>query len=139
MIEFDFVRPKTVEEALAFLKKEGESTRVLAGGTDLLVELRSLCPEEENLPRYVMDITALEELRGIEESDGNLSIGPLTTHGEIASSEPVKQHAPLLARACSTVGATQLRAVGTIGGNIINASPAADSVPALVALNEYTP
>ncbi len=135
MIEFDFVRPKTVEEALAFLKKEGESTRVLAGGTDLLVKLRSLCPEDEGLPRYVMDITALEELRGIEESDGSLSIGPLTTHGEIAVSEPVKKYAPLLAQACSRVGATQLRAVGTIGGNIINASPAADSVPALVALD----
>lgn len=135
MIDFDFIRPKTVEEALAFLGKEGERTRVLVGGTDLLVKLRSLCPEDEDLPRYVMDITALEELRGIEESDGSLSIGPLTTHGEIAVSEPVKKHAPLLAQACSRVGATQLRAVGTIGGNIINASPAADSVPALVALD----
>ncbi len=135
MIEFDFIRPGTVGEALAFLKEEGESTRVLAGGTDLLVELRSLSPEDEDLPRYVMDITALKELRGIKESDGSLSIGPLTTHGEIAVSEPVKKHAPLLAEACSRVGATQLRAVGTIGGNIINASPAADSVPALIALD----
>lgn len=135
MIEFDFIRPKTLDAALDFLNREGKDTRVLAGGTDLLVELRSLSPEGRDLPRYVMDISALEELAGIEESDGTISIGPLTTHGEIAGSALLRRRAPLLARACSLVGAVQLRAVGTIGGNIINASPAADSVPALIALN----
>lgn len=116
------------------MSQNGEKTRVLAGGTDLLVELRNL-PVDSSDVKYILDISGIEELKGIREENGFLFIGPLVTHREICRSPMVKRYAPLLAKACSTVGAVQHRIVGTVGGNIINASPAADSVPALVALN----
>jgi len=135
MLDFDLIRAGTLTEALEFLQKNGSSTRVIAGGTDLLVELRSLSEGSPEAPDYVLDISPLEELKGIREKKDLLLIGPLVTHREIAASGPVGRYAPLLARACSTVGAVQHRVAGTIGGNIINASPAADSVPALIALD----
>ena len=134
MIPFDFVRAESLEEALEFLSRNGGETKVIAGGTDLTVELRALSEGDEG-PRYILDITAIEELRGIAEEGPIISIGALTTHREAAESPLIRKNAPLLSTACSTVGALQHRNVATVGGNIINASPAADSVPALIALD----
>lgn len=135
MIDFDFIRVKTLDKALEFLQEKGSVTRLLAGGTDLLIELRGLNLDDPAAPRYILDISGIEELKDIREANGSLSIGPLTPHSKIASSKLVKRYAPCLAQACSTIGAVQHRTVGTIGGNIINASPAADSVPALIVLD----
>ena len=134
MIPFDFARAKTLDTALDFLAEHGRTTRIIAGGTDLIVELRALATGEEG-PEHVLDITPMKSLRGIEDDGRTVTIGALTTHGEVAGSAVIKKNAPLLAKACSTVGAVQHRNIATIGGNIINASPAADSVPALIALD----
>lgn len=134
MIPFDFARARTLEKALDFLDEHGETTRIIAGGTDLIVELRALAAGGDG-PERVLDITPIKSLRGIREEGRRVAIGALATHGEVASSALTTRNAPLLAKACSTVGALQHRNVATIGGNIINASPAADSVPALIALD----
>lgn len=135
MIPFDFVRAGSLEEAVDFLARSGPDTKVVAGGTDLVVELRGLSAGGKNGAKYVLDITPIDALRGITEDDRVISIGALTTHREITESPLIGKCAPFLSAACSTVGATQHRNAATVGGNIINASPAADSVPPLIALN----
>jgi len=84
--------------------------------------------------RFVMDVSRLGELNRIEKADGLLEIGSGATFTEISSSQEVLESAPVLARAAKSVGSPQIRNVGTIGGNVANASPAADSVPPLVVL-----
>lgn len=166
-----YVRPDSLEEALKWLARRGSETRVLAGGTDLLVQLRQRSgdlviksrvletlpgetgeafrgrPEgaarepfegaqpEEEAPPWLMDISRLTELKGISESADRLAIGALATHSRISESAAVRRHAQALAEACAGVGGPQIRSRGTIGGNIANASPAADTLPALVALD----
>jgi len=134
VIPFNLIRAESLEEALDFLSRNGDSSKIIAGGTDLMVELRDISPGEEG-PGTVLDITPIDELKGIEDDGKVITVGALTPHREISTSPVIRKYAPLLASACSTVGAAQHRNVATIGGNIINGSPAADSVPALVALN----
>ena len=134
MIPFDLIRAVTLEEALDFLDRNVPDTRIIAGGTDLMVELRDISPGKKG-PGTVLDISSIEELKGINDDGSVITIGALTTHREINSSPIIREYAPLLATACSTIGAVQHRNIATIGGNVINGSPAADSVPALIALN----
>ncbi|MEA1928470.1 MAG: FAD binding domain-containing protein, partial [Candidatus Auribacterota bacterium] len=134
MIPFNLVRVESLEEALEFLSRNGSEVKIIAGGTDIMVELRDISPGEKG-PGTVLDITPINELKGIKDGGDIITIGALTPHREISNSPIIQQYAPLLASACSTIGATQHRNIATIGGNVINGSPAADSVPALVALN----
>jgi CO/xanthine dehydrogenase FAD-binding subunit len=125
----DLVAPSTLDDALGLLASDS-SARPFAGGTDLMVLL-----EAGRLPggRYV-SLWGLNELRAISTSEsGALSIGALTTFTEIRRSEEISRRYPMLAAAAGQIGgvATQNRA--TLGGNIANASPAADSPPALIA------
>jgi CO/xanthine dehydrogenase FAD-binding subunit len=129
MLSAGFYKPTKLAEALEFLQNNHE-VKILAGGTDLLVAGRQGQMKENHL----MDITSLKELKGIKEDETNLYIGALLTHSEIADNPLVKKHASLLAEAVLVIGSPQIRNRGTIGGNIVNASPAADSIPALVAL-----
>lgn len=133
MILFNFIRPASLAEALDFLAENGEGTKIIAGGTDLLVELRGI-PAGEKGPKFVLDISGLPELKGIREEGEEIIVGSGTTHREVQTSESIREAAPLLAAASATVGAAQHRNIATIGGNIMNASPAADTVPALIAL-----
>jgi CO/xanthine dehydrogenase FAD-binding subunit len=133
VIPFDFIKPGSLEEALEFLAARGEQTEVIAGGTDLLVELRKI-PAGGKGPKWVLDISTLSELRGIREEGGTIVVGAGTTHREVQTSGVIREGAPLLAAASATVGAAQHRNIATIGGNVMNASPAADTVPALIAL-----
>ena len=135
MIPFDFIRVKTLAAALDFLAENSLRTRILAGGTDLVIKLRALRPGDPSAPRFVLDITGIAELKGVREEGDTVLLGPLTTHAEISRSEIIRAYAAPLASASSTVGAEQHRSVGTVGGNVINASPAADTVPALAALD----
>ncbi len=135
MIPFDFIRAGSIEEALDFLAEQGPRTRVIAGGTDLVVELRSLRPGDPVSPRFILDISGIGGLKGIREEGEGIILGPLATHAEIAGSEILRARAGPLPCASAAVGAAQHRSVGTVGGNVINASPAADTVPALVALD----
>ncbi len=133
MIPFNFIRPASLDEALDFLAEKGEGTKIIAGGTDLLVELRG-SPAGEKGPDWILDISGLSELKGIREEGEDIVVGSGSTHREVHTSDLIRESAPLLAAASATVGAAQHRNIATIGGNIMNASPAADTVPALIAL-----
>jgi len=127
---FQYIRPQSLTEALEFIAAHGDRTSLLAGGTDLMIAAR----KGELKSRFVMDVSRLGELNRIEKADGLLAIGAAATFTEISNSLEVLKSAPVLARAARSVGSPQIRNVGTIGGNVANASPAADSVPPLVVL-----
>lgn len=126
-----YLKAATVAEAIAAAKEHADDCAYLAGGTDVLVKARE---GEAYLHTALIDISTLDELRGIRDCGEMLEIGALVSHAEIAASPFVKEHCSLLAKACLTVGSPQIRNRGTLGGNIANASPAADSLPALAAL-----
>ena len=128
MAEPTYARPETLDEALLFLKGHGLDTRPLAGGTDVMVDLRS---GKLKTP-YLLDISRLPELQGISLSEEGLSIGAGVTISEIHSSPLVAKHAPSLIKSCAFFGSLQIRNVATIGGNVGNASPSADTAPSLL-------
>ncbi len=134
MKRFNYVRAGSLDEAYAFLMEHPCSTRVMAGGTDLVVEIRMNERSIRDM-EYVLDISGLKSLNGIREKSGVITIGALTTHEEVHNSALIQSKAPLLAVACGLVGGPQTRARGTVGGNICNASTCADSVTALTALD----
>ncbi len=117
--------PTSKKEALSMLNQEG-GARVLAGGTDLLVDIRkyTCCPET------LGDITKVAEFSAERGAGGRL--GPLCTHAYIAADNYLRRDYPALARACGYVGSPQIRNMATIAGNIANACPAADTVPPLL-------
>jgi carbon-monoxide dehydrogenase small subunit/xanthine dehydrogenase small subunit len=120
-------RPRSLEDALELLAMHGGQRRPLAGGTDVLVRAKDGLLDRGTL----LDLTGVAELRGIEERGDHLWIGAATTHAEIVRSAPVARDAPALPQACAVIGGPQIRNRGTLGGNLANASPAADTVPAL--------
>jgi CO/xanthine dehydrogenase FAD-binding subunit len=128
---FDYKIPNTIEEAVELLWQAKGEAKIIAGGTDLVIGLRN---GDQN-PPSIIDITRIEELRKIEEKNGAVSIGAAVTHSEIASSSLVKRYGRVLSDATSEIGSPQIRNLGTIGGNIINASPSADTIPPLMVLN----
>jgi len=128
---FDYKVPKTIKEACGLLREAGGKAKIMAGGTDLVIGLRN----GDQAPQFIIDITRIEELRKIEEKNGMISIGAAATHSEIASSSLVRKYGKVLSDAASEIGSPQIRNLGTIGGNIINASPAADTIPPLMVLN----
>ena len=120
--------PESLGEALGLLA-QGQGWRPIAGGTDLMVQITGeLAPP----PERVLDIWRLDELRGIEVADGALVLGALTTYSDIRRSELCQEHLPALVEAAATIGAAQIQNRGTIGGNIVNASPAGDTLPVLL-------
>jgi len=123
----DLVTPASLDEALALLDSK-HGARPFAGGTDLMVQL-----EAGHLPsgRYV-NLWGLRELRGILESPDAITIGALSTYTDIRASELLAREYPLLLRAAEETGGVATQNRGTIGGNIANASPAADTPPALL-------
>lgn len=127
---------RDLSQALTSLKEYEEKQkdlRILAGGTDVMVGLRAGVIKEQEL----LNIYGIEELKGITFDGENLHIGALTTHDAIVNNELVLHYIPALSDACSHVGSQQIRNRGTIGGNICNASPAADSVPVLAAAGAF--
>ena len=129
-VEPPVVSPRTLAEAYALLAQQ--PYRPLAGGTDLLVQLTG---ELGPVPERVLDLWHLDELRGIEVRDGVLELGALTTYTGIRRSAACRAHAPSLVDAAATIGAVQIQHRGTIGGNVMNASPAGDTLPVLLALD----
>ncbi len=121
------IRPRTLEEAIEILAQRPDEIRLLAGGTDVLVQAK-----DGVVARGVLfDLTAVRELHGIEERGDHLWVGSATTHTKMMASPLVARFAPALPAACAVVGGPQIRNRGTLGGNLANASPAADTVPAL--------
>jgi CO/xanthine dehydrogenase FAD-binding subunit len=125
---FEYILPRSLKEALDFLTDHGSQTSIIAGGTDLMIAARN----GDVASRYVVDVSRLEEMRTIAVTDGTLSIGAAVTYTEIVNSPQICKWAPILAQAAGCVGSVQIRNVGTLGGNVANASPAADSVPPLL-------
>lgn len=134
MHKFSYLCPHSVAEACAYLARYGKQAKIMAGGTDLIIKLRDAGPELRDVA-YVIDISFLDELKMIRETSGHIIVGALTTHEEMADSPVIRGYLPSLAQACSLVGSPQIRNRGTLGGNIINASPAADTVPVLLSLD----
>ena len=134
MQKLSYLKPQTLKEALGYLKEYGEKVKPYAGGTDLMVQLREGSSRLKDV-EYLMDVQALPELRGIKVREDSIRIGAMTSHTEVNESEVLRKHVPFLSIASSTVGSTQIRNKGTVGGNICNASPAADTLSPFVALN----
>ncbi|WP_432662804.1 FAD binding domain-containing protein [Wukongibacter baidiensis] len=120
-----------VNNALQLLEKHRDKAEVLAGGTDLLVHIR----EDKNKGNIIIDISDIREMKKIEILENEIILGALTTFSEIVQNEYIKEKMPGLWKAAKSVGSPQIRNMGTIGGNICNASPAADGVPPLLALD----
>ncbi len=131
MRPFELHIAASLSDAVAYLARYGEETAVLAGGTDLIIRIRS----GREIPARVLDVSRLGELRAIVVESAAVRIGALATHVAVAESAGVKAHAPLLAEACATIGSPQIRNMATLGGNIVTASRAGDSLPALLALD----
>jgi xanthine dehydrogenase iron-sulfur cluster and FAD-binding subunit A len=126
----NYLQPTSVKEALQLLEQHAGKARIVAGGTDVLVELqRGVRPTTT-----LIDIMALRELQYIREENGFILLGALTTHNDVIASSVCVQHALPLAQACWEVGAPQIRNRATIAGNLVTASPANDTITALIAL-----
>ena len=128
---FDYWAAPSLDEALNELDLHGADAKVIAGGTDLVLNLK----KKNILPRRVISLHNLNELDFVQPDDSRVRIGALTKHADLAANPFLKQHLPILSEAVGLIGSWQIRNVGTIGGNICNASPAADSAPALLVLN----
>jgi xanthine dehydrogenase small subunit len=123
--------PSRLEAAYALLADaNGPPWRPLAGGTDLMVQMTGEIGEP---PERVLDIWDLDEMRGISVERDALVIGALTTYTQMRTSAVVAEFLPALAEAAATIGAAQIQNRGTIGGNVVNASPAGDTLPILLA------
>jgi carbon-monoxide dehydrogenase medium subunit len=126
-----YLRPTDLEEALALLERNGNQARIIAGGTDVIVELqRGVRPT-----RTLIDITGLHSLKYVRYDADVLALGALATHNDVIMSADCLQHCLPLAQACWEVGAPQIRTRATIAGNLITASPANDTITPLLALN----
>jgi CO/xanthine dehydrogenase FAD-binding subunit len=127
----EYLTPTSLDEALAMLKEREGQARVIAGGTDLVIQLK----KKEVTVKCLVDVTNLDELRSIEQKNGFIRVGACVTHQELASSDLIREQAAALAEGAARMGSPQIRNVGTVGGNIVNALPAADTVVPLMALD----
>jgi xanthine dehydrogenase small subunit len=127
-----FARPTTLAEAYALLA-EG-TWRPIAGGTDVMVDLAGSRPD----PRGLLDLTGIDELRGVRMDGDRLVIGATATYTDLRRSPLVAEHLPAIAELSAVFGAIQLQNMATLGGNVVNASPAGDSLPLILAA-EKTP
>lgn len=127
-IKFKYLRVNSLEECLSALADYGSETAILAGGTDLMISLRN----GARTPKLVMDISRLNETRLVEKDNDTIRIGATLTYSDLIAHPLVAGNFPALATAMNCVGSPQIRNIGTLGGNIANSSPAADSVPPMM-------
>lgn len=126
----DYVLAMSVEEALDSLKSHAGEARIIAGGTDAILDYQS----GKLSAKCLVDISKIDKLKKVEYVDGQIIIGAAVTHSEIKESSLIQSKAPLLAMASGSVGSLQIRNTATVVGNVVNAQPAADAAVALVAL-----
>lgn len=127
--EIDVLTPHSLDEALELLQSQGD-LRIIAGGSDVIVQIRDGVLK---IPK-LLNILPLKELRFIKHVNGQVHVGALTTYRDLLESEAIMKYAWILADAARKIGAVQLQNTATLGGNLGNASPAADSLPPLYAL-----
>lgn len=131
MLKYDYFSPTTIAEAIDVLNNAGDDTHIIAGGTDIIIAIRS----EKIKPKVVVNINKIDEIKEIRLENGIIRIGAMVNFTTLERSELLKRKAKVLTDASREIGSTQIRNLGTIGGNIVTSSPAADSVAALVALD----
>ena len=132
MRRFELAVPGSIDECLQILAKRGPDAKVVAGGTDLLPQLKN----GVLWPGWVVDLSAVAELRAISDApDGGLRIGASVTARELELDERVRSRYPALAESAALVGSVQVRNLATLGGNLCNAAPSADMAPPLLALD----
>lgn len=129
MEQLRYEAPSTVDAAIALLAAASGEARILAGGTDLLVQLRA----ERIEPELIVDVKRIPELTEISKGDGGFRIGAAVTGAELGEHADVKRAWPGVVEAVELIGSVQIQGRASMGGNLCNASPAADSVPALIA------
>ncbi|HEX6292112.1 MAG TPA: FAD binding domain-containing protein [Herpetosiphonaceae bacterium] len=126
-----YLQPATLTETLRLLQEHAGQARLVAGGTDVLVELqRGVRPTTT-----LIDISMLRDLKYVRQIDGTICIGGLATHNDVLASQDCARHALTLVQACAEVGAPQIRTRATIAGNLVTASPANDTITPLLALD----
>jgi carbon-monoxide dehydrogenase medium subunit len=125
----DYFEPKTIDEALSLLDRYGDRAEVIAGGTDVMVDIKY---KEE--PECLVNIKRIPDLNTIRENGAGLIIGPLTTIHELEESSLVKERLPLLWQAAHQFASLQIRNTATIGGNICRASPSGETLTPLLVL-----
>jgi len=132
VMRFEYLEPATIEEAVSLLTKYDGRAKVIAGGTDLVVQMR----EKAVKPDYVIDIVNIPGLDYInyDEKQG-LSIGALTTISSLEKSAELRMKYPVISLAASKLGSVAIRNLGTLGGNLCNAAPSAEMAPALIGLS----
>ncbi len=134
MRRFEFAGPSSLAEALKLLKEAGDGGKVIAGGTDLVVQMKGKLIS----PRLVVSLLGVPELGGLREEGKGLRIGALVRHADLERSPLVQGKWGILASAAHKVGSPQIRNLGTVGGNLGNASPCADLAPPLLVLEAET-
>lgn len=127
-MEINFHSPRTLAEAIKLLR-ELEGARIIAGGTDLLIDLKQGLTEAKN----IISLQKIEELKGIQKEGNKIRIGALTTSAELISDLFINQYLPALSDAAKSMASRQIRSMATIGGNIASAVPSADLPPTLIA------
>ena len=130
-----YIPAQSLEEALDLLDRQGDKTRILAGGTDVMVALRTARLEGHTPPEFLLDISALPELKKINFKDNQVNIGAAVPFRVLETNSHIKKNWPLLTRASSRIGSPQVRHLATLGGNVGSASPAGDGITPLVALS----
>jgi carbon-monoxide dehydrogenase medium subunit len=129
-IEFEYHAPESLDDAVGLLDELGDEAKVLAGGTDLIPHMKQRKAE----PGHIVNIKKIPELACIEETREGIKIGALAKLRAVELSPQIMERLPVLSEAAGRVGSVQIRNLGTIGGNICNASPSADMATALMAL-----
>jgi len=130
MRRFEFLNPSSLVEALSLLKQHGARAKLIAGGTDLVVQMK----EKLVTPEWVINLLNVPELMGMSKNGKRLRIGALVKHAALENSPLLRDGWEILAAAARKLGSPQVRHLGTLGGNLCNASPAADTAPALLVL-----
>lgn len=127
---YDFITARSMAHALDLLERSGPDTRLIAGGTDLVLGMKKKTIQ----PKTVISLHGLTDLDFVAEENGIIRIGAMSRHADLAVNPVLETHVPILCQAVGLIGSWQIRHAGTIGGNLCNASPAADSAPPLLAL-----
>lgn len=128
--KFEYFKPKSLDEAISLLGKYGDTAKVLAGGTDLLIDIKLRRIKSD----YLVDITGIAELKGITSDEKGLRIGATTLQSEIVGSQLIQDKYVTLFEAVGEMATTQVRNIATIGGNLCTASAGADTAPPLLVL-----
>jgi len=131
MIDYEYLKPKNLEEVFSLLKSYGEKAVLIAGGTDVMVNIRN----KKLAPEALISLRGLEDLAYVKKEEDAYRIGALTTHRMLETSPLVQKELSALYDGASQVGSVQIRNVATVGGNICNAAPSADTASPLLALD----